>query len=447
MDSLPPLSTAVKTAVPLRSAPDGRGGWQWLPGALLFLALCAASIRLLVRNQLHGVLWDTVSPDLYLAATLGFNYFEFGAVRRGLGGSIVHLLHPDLLRGTMIFHVLSAATFSAAVAVLWHRLETTPSKRLGYALVAVAIMLRWAEDAGRSDVAVAALLAWGTVALQRDRLDWAAAAVCVGLFVHESSFIFGLPLLAGFVVSRGELGALDRAVAQRAAALAVLTMLLYAGMGLLPRAEPGFMVEAVRAKLPLHEFADWAIYFALSGSRGVMTSLCQNRTDPSYWTHPFSGAVVLLAAGIALARRGKHGWLAMLLVALPPFAFLCVVANDAARWTMLAALNLWLLGAAQRSVAGEAARFDWRAPGAWLAVSAALAFQPLSDAASRRVEFPLFAGSPLIEQLLHRAGVPPTPGFWEVLKRCDPTWRSVLDDATAAAPAPPTARPNPRPER
>jgi len=39
---------------------------------------------------------------LYSAATLSFNYIEFGAVRRGLAGTLVYLLHPNRMVGTAL---------------------------------------------------------------------------------------------------------------------------------------------------------------------------------------------------------------------------------------------------------------------------------------------------------------------------------------------------------
>ena len=105
---------------------------------------------------------EPYSPLLYQAATLGFNYFELGAVRRGLGGSIVHLLSRDILLATVYFHLLAAAAVAAGATLVFARLTAPLATRLAFVFVALAIMLRWAEDAGRTDMAVAALLAFAT---------------------------------------------------------------------------------------------------------------------------------------------------------------------------------------------------------------------------------------------------------------------------------------------
>ena len=64
-----------------------------------FVLLVALSTRLMASAVRRGVLLTEESPLLYHAATLGFNYFDFGFVRRGLAGSIVSLLGPDRLLG------------------------------------------------------------------------------------------------------------------------------------------------------------------------------------------------------------------------------------------------------------------------------------------------------------------------------------------------------------
>jgi hypothetical protein len=59
-----------------------------------FVLLVALSTRLLASAVRRGVLLTDESPLLYHAATLAFNYFDFGSVRRGLAGSVVYLLGP-----------------------------------------------------------------------------------------------------------------------------------------------------------------------------------------------------------------------------------------------------------------------------------------------------------------------------------------------------------------
>jgi hypothetical protein len=399
--------------------------------ALFFLVLVLASTRLLAASYWKAELFGDRSPLLYQAGTLSFNYIEMGAIRRGLGGTLAHLLSGDMLLATVAFHLLSAAAVALAGCVLLARVQGTPATRAAAAMALLAIMLRWAEDAGRTDMAVAALLGAAAWATTRHRLALACALVGLGLFIHESAFIYGLPLLAALVWCQGW-RTYPRRAWQRTGVVLALALVAYLAMAWLPHADLPTMVRTVRAKFPPSKFVDWAIYFALSGARGVRTSICQNATDPSYWIHPFGGAVAIAAAALAVVRRPAGEWPALLVAALPPFAFLCVVANDISRWTMLAAFNVWLL-----SIATSGRQPAARIPGA-IAFAAAVALLVLTHPKPYKIDYPIYAGSPIIEKIAHRLHGPRTPSVEEALARCDPSWREALGDppdASIAAPA------------
>jgi len=87
--------------------------WRRMETTALFLVLLLLSARLLISATYQHTLQSPKSPLLYHAGTLAFNYFDFGFVRRGLGGSIVHLIGGEMLRATAIFHMLSAVAVSA----------------------------------------------------------------------------------------------------------------------------------------------------------------------------------------------------------------------------------------------------------------------------------------------------------------------------------------------
>lgn len=415
------MTTATQRAVPPAATPLRPVGETWLVALVVFLA----STRLIARFAWSGELFGADSPLLYQAGTLGFNYPQFGAVRRGLGGTLTWLLGHDLLHATVRFHLGWAALVALGVAALYRRLDAPAPVRWAFVLVAVAIMLRWAEDAGRTDMAVVALFAFATLAVQRGRLDLAVAGIGVGLFVHESSMIFGLPLLAGLLLARGRDAAPDRRMVLRAGAVLAASLAGYLLLGLLPHASDATMVGTIRAELPRSEIVDWALYFALGGMRGVVTSICQNRHDPSYLIHPVGGLVVLLAVGAALAWRVRDDAPALALAALPGFVFLCIVANDIARWTMFAAFNLWLVAV---SVPRTRARRNLTP---WLSVAVAAAVIPLVHPKPDKIEFPIYAGSPLVEWVARRLHGPRTPSVQEALAACDPHWREVLGDRVA----------------
>ena len=433
-----------------------RAGWT---AFALWLLLVGLSTRLLFSAWQRHVLGTDESPLLYHAATLGFNYVDFGFVRRGLAGTLLHLFGANWLRGTAIFHVLSAAAVAAGACVLFARLARPWPERAAFALLMIALMLRWAEDPGRTDVAVAALLGGAALAVLAARPLLAAFAVAVALFVHETGFVFGLPLLAGLWLDRGRWRSLDRRSIVGVGAVLGLALLLYLAFDRLPRADARTMVDVVRSHFPPHTYVDWAIYFAVGGVRGVHTSLCQNAGDPTYALHVGGGLLVIALFMAILRRRGAPGWPAALLVSLPPFLFLSVVANDISRWAVLAAFNVWLLaaavpGAGTQVEAREGGPLDDAAPRRttrpahassaqaraasartqlWR-VALAVSMIPLIHPKTWPIEDPIFAPTPVLERLARRLGGPATPRFADVLERCDPGWRSVLDDAAGASP-------------
>ena len=241
--------------------------------------------------------------------------------------------------------MLAAAAVAGAACALFARLARPVPERAAFALLLVALMMRWAEDPGRTDIAVAALLGVAALAILAGRPLAAALAVAVGLFVHETGFVFGLPLLAGLWLDQGRWRAIGRRAALGVGAVLALALLLYLAFDRLPRADARTMVDVVRSHFPPHEYVDWAIYFAVGGARGVQTSLCQNAGDPTYALHVGGGLLVIGLFIAILKRRGTPGWPAALLVSVPPFLFLSVVANDVSRWAVLAAFNVWLLSA------------------------------------------------------------------------------------------------------
>jgi hypothetical protein len=386
-----------------------------------FLLLVMASTRFAVLSIWQGNLAEAERYVLYQAATLSFNYFEFGAIRRGLGGSLVHVLSSNTAAATLAFHFITATAVASTAALLFYRRPLHRTVRGALILTMLTVMLRWGDDGGRIDMAVAFLFGCTAIAFQRGRPALGAAFVAVGLFVHETSFIFGLPLLAGLTVQHGGWSALPRR--QRLAGVAALAaaLLIYCSMGWLPHADVPTMVSAVRAKFASHEHVEWALYYALSGMRGVRTSICQNLTDPTYWVHATSGLFVIAAFGLAVLPNSRRFWTSALLAALPGFVFLAVVANDASRWAMFACFNVWLIAVASPAMAVG------RAPHVALRLFLALAIVPLILFRPSSINYRIYAPSPLLENAVRTFGGPPTPSVEQALERCDPTWADVMN--------------------
>ena len=369
-----------------------------------------------------GVLFTERSPVLYHASTLGFNYFEFGPIRRGLGGSIVHLLGANQLRATTLFHLLSAAACSLAICLLFLRLREAGWQKMVFALLAIAFMARWADDAGRTDLAVAALLGFAALAAQRGRFTLACVCVAAGLPIHETSIVYGVPLLAALWLSAGSARPASRRTPMPGIGVLAAALAAYVLVGWLPHADVAAMIATVRAKLPRHEHVDWAIYFAVGGGRGVRTSICQNLGDPTYALHMATGLLVVALSVGVLADGRRATAMAALLASVVPFLFLGIVANDLSRWAVLAAFNVWLVCATSRT---EPAAVTGRWMPMRLVVAALML--PLLHPKTVHIDDPIFMPMPVIDRLARRLGGPTTPRFADALARCDPDWREVLD--------------------
>lgn len=360
---------------------------------------------------------------LYQAGALGFNYFQFGFVRRGLAGSIAYLLGPDLLLATVIFHILSAIWVAALACWLLSRIAAPPLVRALYVLMLIDAMLFWAEDPGRTDMMVAGLLALAVIAVTHARPVAACLCVVVGLAVHEVSFIFGLPLLAALFLGQGRYRTVSLRAAAGAASVILSALLLYVFLDRLPHADSRTIIATIRSELPRSDYVDWALYYALSDMRGVRTSLCQNAIDPNHALHALGACTLVLLSTFALAGRRRSTWMLALLASLPSFFFLWIVANDMSRWATLSLFNIWLVCACCPVDEGE----GWDRL-AWARVACALLVLLLHNPKAVWVNYPIYVPSPVIENIARKLGGPPTPNVETALERCDPSWRTVLDD-------------------
>jgi len=394
---------------------------------LLFAILVLLSTRLIGSALKADNLLTADSPILYHAAVLGFNYVDFGFVRRGLAGTLLWPFGSRLLLGAAVFHMVSAALLAAVACRYQAGLRRPWSLTLVYALVIVALTMRWAEDAGRTDLLVAALIGLAAMALIAGRVVPAFACLGVGLAVHETAYLFGVPMLAGVWLA----GRISRPIPARSwaagAAVIVATLAIYSALDHLPHADRQTMVDTVRSRLPRHEYVDWAIYFAVAGGRGVRMAICQNAGDPAFAVHLFCGLAAIALCALVLKERSGPSWPALLIVSVPPVLFLSVVANDMSRWTVFGAFNIWLLAAAHAHQP-HSTPLSATSLVARLAVAALLI--PLIHPRTWRILDPIFAPMPAVERLVTTLGGPRTPRFATAIERCDPSWRQVLGDET-----------------
>jgi hypothetical protein len=387
----------------------------------LGLLLACATATPLIRYSFYGDIFAAFDDRLYQAGVLAFNYFEFGPIRRGLAGSVVYLLGHDILKASTRFFLLSAVAVALPVMWLYRSLPLPRTARYAFAATIVAIMLRWAGDIGRTDMLVAAGIAAAAIATTRGRLGLAALMLGMGLMIHETSVIFGAPLLVVILMRPGAWSAVSAASKWRGAAVLLLSLAVYAGMTHLPHASDTMMSEVVRAKFAPTKYVDWAVYFALSGLRGLRTNLCQNGQDPTYWMHPAGGLLLVALTTMALGWNLRREGALTAVATIPPLVFLSIFTNDISRWAMFAMFNVWLLHAVAHRREGRRTISEREA------LLAAVALLVLTSNKLGTAPTPIYSPSPVLERIavrLFRTG--PTPNVEDALKSCDPTWHDFV---------------------
>jgi hypothetical protein len=389
----------------------------------LFLVLVTTACRVLLKDTWHGMALVDQILLLWPAATLGFNYPEFGFVKRGLGGTIVHFTGLSQLAGTVVFHVISAAVLAGVACRFLLAMAGPLRARVPHLLVLLVFMLFWAEDPGRTDMAIAALVAFAAMAILRGRPVVAALILALALAMHENGFIFGIPLVAMLLFEHRGPATLPRRSLVAGALVLLATTVFYLLMDRLPHADTGMMAASIQSRLPRHYLVDWAIYFAVTGTRGVRTAVCHNiAMGGMYLVHIASGVLEIVFVTCILAPRNYRAWLRAFAVSLPPYLFLCLVATDLARWATLASFNVWLSTACE-PVGNRGAR-PQRMPVTLLLVATLLVFT--HPRRPFKITLPVFSPSPPIEVLAMKLGVHETVRLQDLDPPCDPTWRDVL---------------------
>jgi hypothetical protein len=393
---------------------------------LLGALLLAASGRFFYtawRNNQLALLREVLLQ--YKAATLAVDFVDFGAVHRGLGGSLARLFTSDAVNAAIAFHFASALGVACVVALLFARFRAPVVRRVVFAVVALSLMMRWGEDGGRTDLAVVALLGAATLAWLSGRIVTASLAVGIGLFIHEASVIVGVPLLAAFAWRDTSHGALAWQRVRTPLVILGAVLAAYFAFDYLPHSTNAEIAARVRERVGNNEAVDVALYFALAGFRGVRAAVCHNALDPAASMHLSMGLVVIAVTALALAPwRGANGWM-VLLVGLPGYLLLAGVANDYARWTLYACIALWLFAiSAPQVVLASSERRVATADLACLAAASllVLGLVPATGPDISRVVSPV----PRLDQWFYRSTAPNRLGFAEVVARCDPSWRDVL---------------------
>jgi hypothetical protein len=386
---------------------------------ILFAFLCLEfTVLAAVRAHHYGSFVDS-----YNLATLAINYFDFGAVRRGLAGSILYLSGLDLPTASVLFYITTTVVFiAAATRIIARRDWATLLDSAPFVLVLVAIVGLWAKDAGRTDALIAMLLAPAAAAAMSGRLVIMSALLTVGLFAHETSFIYGIPLAAAVLLSQSQLKLLLSPQGAFAAALLLCGTALYASLSHLPHADIAEIVASVRREVGVHPDSDVALFFTLGGERGVHAAMCENSFLPVFLVHGMTALVMIGFCTFALAGTAPRLWASCLLAALPPYVLLWIVATDNARWITLSLVNIWL-------VCGLLKQGESRYRYVRLASAAALVL--LNAPIPAQDSHGVLATSPLVDAIAGELSHVHSPRLSRAFEHCDPDWRSVLSGSDA----------------
>lgn len=385
-------------------------------GALLFLW----PILFLALDRSHHVYWP------YNAGANALTYFNTGFSRRELAGTLTHLISADPMIGAAYLHLSTYAALTASFVFLIARHPSMPVRRLMLGLALLAVLLRLSLDVGRTDglVMLLGLLAAHTAA----RGAWIVTALVlsIALAVHETGFLVLAPLTVAIAIGHGTWRRLTGHVLGSVVAIFLLTGILYV-VGLQPHDDIGKIARDIHTQVantagPSQAYyADMAVYFTLSGARGLRTAVCEIWTDPNTPIQWLGAVVIPTMFTVGLCGWRRWPFLAMTLTWV---AGLSLIGVDVGRWVTFAVFSILTFALLESDVRpiDINRRGILLVFGAFLLMSAGFTIQrgeftpiPLADAVAQRVTNSL---SPV-----------------DALAKCDPGWRAYLGLKAGPAPA------------
>ena len=161
----------------------------------IFLLLVAIFVARLAQKLHKGLVID------YDVVTLEVNYFQFGFIRRGLPGSIIHLIRVDLVSGAYLIYSVSLLLALILSYFILRRISASTIACLPFVIILGALLLAWSTY-GHIDMLVAAILMLAALAAGEGALIAAGICLAVGLAVHEEAMIYGLPLIAAILLTK-----------------------------------------------------------------------------------------------------------------------------------------------------------------------------------------------------------------------------------------------------
>jgi len=182
---------------------------------------------------------------------IAFNYIQFGAVCRGLVGSIVYLSGVNLVTGAYLIYWISYILFLLPAYFILNRMATVTSFFVPFVVILAALLLFWSTDIGRTDMLVAAILAGAALAAIEGKIISASVCVAAGFLIHEAVAIYGLPLLIAILLDE------DRYKDVKLSYTAIGGAIIVAGFAvgtlvipLLPHSDPKTIVQTIKSEIP-----------------------------------------------------------------------------------------------------------------------------------------------------------------------------------------------------
>jgi hypothetical protein len=134
----------------------------------LILALSAIAILLAIKLP-YDQWWRGIRHD-YPIVGLAINYVQFGAVPRGLLGSIIYLSHVKLIYAPIIVQGASTAALIILSFFMLRRMKVRRVDYFSFLIVFTVLLLYWSTDIGRTDIVVAVILVAAALALADGRI-------------------------------------------------------------------------------------------------------------------------------------------------------------------------------------------------------------------------------------------------------------------------------------
>jgi hypothetical protein len=245
---------------------------------------------------------------------------------------------------------------------------------------------------------------------------WAAiGSVLLGLLAHDNAAIYGIPLLAALHL-RSSSGAELRNAYLPAALLAGAIVLIAASHIAFTTASTQDIVHSVLQSQPPSKQRDFAAYVAVSGARGIATSLCRSMgraATPFYLAWALS--IIAVYAWLLRMRLKEKTVLPYALITVLPFIAVSLVAIDYGRWLTYAVLNAWLFAAGTIRSNERHVPQEWNSVPRIVVLSALIAMRP------SHIQLPNYFAKVVAERMWSQKATRERP-----TEECDPSWRTSI---------------------